>query len=347
MRKKVTIADIAEMTGVSKTTVSRYLNGKYDFMSDETRASIAEAINKTGYRQNRMANSLRTNKSGLIGLVMSNVMSGQTPQLLSSICSTCAEHGLKVIIVNSERDPEREKTLVYELLEQRVDGLLVLSGYNIDFYNDIARDEVPVVLADRIPPDCRLDNVAINHAESVRLLVSHLLAQGFKHLVVLSRPHSNPNNTPQIRVNAAVKTCRDYFGEDGHCDVVSMDLNPLSDADSGTYDRLTALLQESHAKSAERPTAIFVSEAAIMNIVACCYYRASIGITRDFTISGYSDWGFGSLIVPPISTIEQPIMQMGRRAIEMLIRRIDEEGSVEQRSAESSLLTCRLTLEPG
>lgn len=349
MKKQVTIQDIAERTQVSKTTVSRYLNGKFDFMSNETKEKIAAAISEMGYRQNRMANSLRTNQSGLIGIVMSNVMSSQTPQLLGSICDTCAEHGIKIIIVNSEKDPEKEKTLVYELLEQRVDGLLVLSGYNLEFYQELDRDEVPVVLADRIPLGCCLDAVAINHAESVRYVVGHLLKQGFERIVVLKKPHRNPYNTPQIRVDAAISTCREFFGDDEHCEVITMDFGSQGEQNCDKYDKLTGILHEYYSKSADCPTAIFVAEAVIMNIVACCYYRAAISINDKFTISGYSDWDMGSLIVPPISTIEQPIKQMGQRATEKLIKRIEQSKKSDtfgEHPVETSLLTCRISIQP-
>lgn len=146
--KPLTIQDIAEAAGVSKTTISRYLNEKYEYMSEETRLRIAAVISKTGYRPNRMANGLKTKKSGLIGFVMSNVMDSQTPRLLASICEACARNGKKIIVTNSEKDPEKERAMVYDLLDQRIDGLLVASGYNAEFYQKLDQEELPVVLVD-------------------------------------------------------------------------------------------------------------------------------------------------------------------------------------------------------
>ena len=127
-RKSITISDIAKRTGVSKTTVSRYLNGKYEFMSQQTRDRISKEISDTGFRPNRLANSLKTDCSDLIGVVMSDIMSSQTPHLLGSICDTCTKYGKKVVVVNSENDPEKERLMTLDLLDQRVEGLLVISG---------------------------------------------------------------------------------------------------------------------------------------------------------------------------------------------------------------------------
>lgn len=345
--RQTTIQDIADSTGVSKTTVSRYLNGKFEFMSEETRRNIEKVIAETGYRPNRIANSLKTNRSGLIGIVMSNVMSNQTPQLLGSICDTCAEHGMKIIVVNSEKDPEKERSLVYELLDQRVDGLLVVSGYNIEFYQNLNREELPVVLADRVPRNAGLDSVAINHAESTQQVVQYLIDQGFERIVLLKRPHSNPNNTPLIRIHAAQETCRRNFCDDLHCEVVTVDFENQNEQLADRYMALTDLLQRYYKSSLEQPTAVFIAEASIMNIVACCYYRAGLSVSRHFTIAGYSEWGMGNLIVPQISTIEQPIKRMGRVATEKLIRRIEQRNSgtgPEDQIAEANFLSCRITL---
>ena len=349
-RKQTTIQDIARATGVSKTTISRYLNGKFEFMSDETRKHIAEVIAQTGYRPNRMANSLKTNRSGLLGIVMSNVMSSQTPKLLGSICDTCAEHGKKIIVVNSEKNPEKERALVLDLLDQRVDGLLVVSGYNSDFYQRLDQEELPVVLADRVSRDVQMDSVAINHEESTRRVIRHLLCQGFEQIVLLKQKHRNPNNTPEIRALAAVETCRQHFGEDLHCKTIEIDFNRSEDNPAQRIDSLTELLKECSSNGEKVPTAIFVVEASIMNIVACSYYRAHLQLSEHFTIAGYCEWNMGDLITPQISTIEQPLERMGQLATERLIARIEQrERGKDDDVREAKYLSCRVNLaaKPG
>lgn len=344
MRQKTTIQDIANRSGVSKTTVSRFLNEKYDFMSDETRQRIAKVIEETGYRPSRVANSLKANRSGLVGFVMSNVMSNQTPRLLASVCDTCSRHGMKVIVVNSEKNPEKEKSLVYELLDQRVDGLLVVSGYNAEFYHDLDLNVLPVMLADRISPDIDLDAVAINHADSTRRVIMHLLKSGFEEIVIIARPHTNPNNTPALRVKSAENTCMESFGNDTHCRT-SLIVTPTDDEDAVSQtEQVISILEAAYERSKTVPTAVFVAEATIMTSIACGYYRAGMKISDKFTIAGYTESDMTGMIVPPITTIEQPLERLGQLAMERLITRIESGDSNQDTVRETIYLSCKVTL---
>ena len=343
--KQITINDIAKRIGVSKTTVSRYLNGKFEYMSQDTKKRIEEAIAETGYRPNRLANSLKTDKSDLIGVVMSNIMSNQTPQLLGSICSTCTKHGKKIVVVNSEKNPEKEKQLAQDLIDQRVDGLLVISGYNSEFYQELDRNELPVVLADRVPKNVDMDSVAINHRESTYRVVSHLLEQGYERIVVLSRPHKNPYNTPAIRVSAAEKACKEHFGSDEHC--VKVVIPAAADnANSPDFDETMAQMERYYKQRLDVPTAIFVAEASIMPSIACCYYRAGMELSRSFTIAGYCSDVIKNFFNPTICTIEQPLERMGELAVERLLKRIEiDKSGNEEPVRESILLSCLINME--
>ena len=344
-KKQITIGDVALQAGVSKTTVSRYLNGRYEFMSEETKARIAAVISENGYRPNKMANSLKTNRSGLIGVVMSNVMSTQTPVLLSSICGTCAIYGKKIIIVNSEQDPEKEKKLVYDLLEQRVDGLLVISGYNGEFYQALDRNELPVVLADRIPKYVDMDSIAINHAESTCKVINHLIDQGYEHIVLLMGNHPNPNSTISLRAQAAFDTCKKRFGTEQHYECITFDRYDLQSTDANKwFQAITKILKTVYDKRETRSTAIFVAESAAMEAITCGYYQIGLTISSRFTIAGYSNWYTGSIITPPISTIVQPLERLGQLATERLVQRIDSKDNSGDHVCETSYLSCRVFL---
>lgn len=344
MHKQTTIQDIANQAGVSKTTVSRFLNGKFDFMSEETRQRIAGVIEATGYRPSRVANSLKTNRSGLVGFVMSNVMSNQTPRLLASVCDTCSRHGMKVIVVNSEKNPEKEKALVYELLDQRVDGLLVVSGYNVEFYKELDSKVLPVILADRISPDIDLDAVAINHADSTRRVIMHLLKSGYEQIVIIARSHKNPNNTPALRVKSAENTCQEFFGSNTHCRTELIPSASSSDDAREQSEQIIAILESAYSESRNMPTAVFVAEATIMTSIACGYYRAGMTISEQFTIAGYTEADMAGMIVPAITTIEQPLERLGQLATENLIARIESGDNAPDSVRETTYLSCRVTL---
>lgn len=343
-RKSITISDIAKRAGVSKTTVSRYLNGKYEFMSQQTRERISKEISDTGFRPNRLANSLKTDCSDLIGVVMSDIMSSQTPNLLGSICDTCTKYGKKVVVVNSENDPEKEQQLALDLLDQRVDGLLVISGYNSEFYQGLDREKLPVVLADRLSDHVDMDSVVVNHTESTRRVVHYLLKQGYQQIVVLARSHINPNNTPAIRVAAARAACQDFFGDDSHC--IQVQLSSTCEQQRGvSFEEVSRVMELYYRQSKEIPTAIFVSEIAIMSNAVCSFYRAGMQCSPQFTIAGYSNESLSGMFVPPICTIEQPLERMGQLAAERLLYRIKARKAGEEPPVcESSRLSCRVHL---
>ena len=342
-RKSITISDIAKRAGVSKTTVSRYLNGKFEFMSQQTREKIFKEISEAGFRPNRLATSLKTDCSGLIGVVMSDIMSSQTPHLLGSICDTCTKYGKKVVVVNSENDPQKERQMALDLLDQRVEGLLVISGYNSEFYQSLNREKLPVVLADRVSGDVDLDSVVVNHTESTRRVVKYLLSQGYQRLVVFRRPHVNPYNTPAIRADAASAACEEFFGDDSHC--IQVQLSASSKQHGVNFEEVSQVMEQYYENSREIPTAIFVSEKSIMLNVICSFYRSSMKRSHQFTIAGYSDESISNMFVPPICTIEQPLERMGQLAVERLLYRIKISKTGEEVPvSESSRLSCRVYL---
>ena len=96
-KNNITIRDIADRVGVSKTTISRYLNGKYQYMSKETQQRIKKEIECANFRPNKLANSLKTFKSGLIGLVLSDMTAVLAPYIIGSVSTTAAKHDKQLI----------------------------------------------------------------------------------------------------------------------------------------------------------------------------------------------------------------------------------------------------------
>ena len=123
--KRVTIDQVAQQAGVSKTTVSRYLNGRYDALSDETRERIGLVIDRLHYRPNRMAQSLKAQNSRLLGCLVSDISSPFSALIVKGINSVCLSAGYQLLLVDSGDDPERERTAIRDLLENQVDGLIV------------------------------------------------------------------------------------------------------------------------------------------------------------------------------------------------------------------------------
>ena len=132
---KMTIDKVAELCGVSKTTISRFLNGKYENMSAETREHIRRVIAEVDYRPNRSAQRLKASRSMLIGCVIGDVSSPFSALLLKGITTVCEEAGYQVLFADSGENPRRERRAIRGFLENRVDGLIVNTSGNNDAYD--------------------------------------------------------------------------------------------------------------------------------------------------------------------------------------------------------------------
>ena len=175
--KKVTIDQVARLCGVSKTTVSRYLNHKYENISEETRRRIERVIEELDYRPNRSAQRLKAGRSMLIGCCIGDLSGPFSGLLLRGITRVCEAAGYQVLFADSGEDARKERKALEGFLENAVDGLIVNTpGGNDDFLIEIAGRGVPVTLADRSLRHAGCLDTAINEYEtcirdSIRLML--------------------------------------------------------------------------------------------------------------------------------------------------------------------------------
>ena len=166
--KKITIDQVAKLCGVSKTTISRYLNGKFENISAETRENIRQVIEELDYRPNRSAQRLKASRSMLIGCTIGDVSSPFSGLLLKGITRVCEAAGYQVLFADSAEDPKRERNAIQGFLQNQVDGLIVNSpGGNDMLLIETQERGVPIVLADRgLMQEDRLDTVASTDRQS-------------------------------------------------------------------------------------------------------------------------------------------------------------------------------------
>lgn len=351
-KQRATIQNIADIVGVSKTTVSRYLNNKLKYMSAETKSKIEEAIKQTDFRPNRLANSLKTSKSGLIGLVLSDVTAALAPYIIGSVCTACIKYEKKVIVINSNGDLNNEINLVKDLLDQQVEGILVGSGYNHEFYYTLSREECPIVIMSRINlienANYGIDSIYINHWESTSSVITHLADKGFEKILLVTTPYRDAYSTFSTREKAAISTCKKIFGSENHCEKVIIDqpwlraFSQRTDLNAYSYDSLSSMLLCHYEKSKKEKTALFVIATSLMGDLICCCYQHNISFDDHFTVAGYDSYQFSRFANDKICVIEQPLMEMGQLATERLMQQIEVGGTLP---IQQTVLRCKLTLQ--
>lgn len=172
------IKDIAAEAGVSPATVSRYLNNRPGQMTEETRARIAEVIERTGYRPRAAARNLRSSRTNLIGVILADIANPFSSAMLEGLSASAAARGCSLMTAISGNDPAKEAESLTRLIDAGVDGLVVNTCGGNDEAIAAAAGRLPVVLLDRDVADGGVDLVTSNNRELVAGLVGALATAG-------------------------------------------------------------------------------------------------------------------------------------------------------------------------
>ena len=158
MKKNTTIRDISVQAGVSIATVSRFLNGSYTNMSEETRHKLERIVRELDYHPNNLARGLKSQNSHMIGCVVADMENPFSALLIKGIQSVCRPHGYKLLILDAENDPQIEKEAYQTMLDTPVEGIICnTTGFAIREI-EAASERAPIVLADRLFPRIRDEN---------------------------------------------------------------------------------------------------------------------------------------------------------------------------------------------
>ncbi len=183
---RVRIKDIAQEAGVSPATVSRYLNNTPGAMTDETRARIAEVVERTGYRPLAAARSLRTDRSHLLGIVLADIVNPYSSAMIEALSAEAAKVGYTLMTAVSSNDGAAEASAIERLCAAGADALVVNTCGGNEHLLRTTNTRVPVVLLDRDCTGGGLDLVTSNNSELMDALVDELCGCGCEQLVLLT-----------------------------------------------------------------------------------------------------------------------------------------------------------------
>lgn len=316
--ESVTIDRVAAEAGISKTTVSRYLNGKFDCMSDGTRKRIGEVIERLDYHPNNLARGLKSQNSRAIGCVIADISSPFSSILLKGISDVCRENGYQVLFSSVDNQPELERRSVRELIDSRVDGLILnTTGLNDDFLIELNGRGVPIVLADRsIGEGGILDTVTTENYHITYSCIRHLHEKGFETVAFFTQ--GNGRISPRvIRYEAYRSAVGELFGADGGRTFFEIDGESPPDCEA----KLSAFVEQNPG----RRLAVFCVNGVTMLRVLQAMQRRGYPITERLGICGFDDWGWASLVPPGITTITQDSYAVGVQAARLILKRIREK----------------------
>jgi LacI family transcriptional regulator len=323
-----TIVDIKEKTGLSLATISKYLNGGN--VLPENRVKIEAAIKELHYEVNELARGLVTNRTRTVGILVYSIESPFSGMILHHVGAALRKKGYGMLIVDSCDDEEIEAKNLKYLVNKKVDGIIVLPvASRGDFLNPAKNANLPIVLLDRSLSDVQYDCVRIDNRKSTYYAMKEFITRNHKKIAVIA---SEREYTGRERYNGFMDAMRDA-GLDVPPDYQVRGTHSIATGYNGMKKLLTLN---------DRPTAVFMSNYEITLGAMLAMNELGFKSPEDISLLGFDDQLFFHVLQPQVYMIEQPMKGMGEKAVELLLRRI--EDGYDEDPMEIALST---RLQPG
>lgn len=297
-----TIRDVAKLAKVSVATVSRVMNGGY--VSDATKKKVLESMKELNYEQNIVAQSLNHKKSKTIALVIPDITNPYFPQLARAVEDVAHENGYTILLFNSDEESEKTDNYIRIAQQRYIDGIILATS--ITDYKDI---EIPIVVLDRVI-DPGIDSIVSKNKEGGKIATKHLIEIGCKKIAHLRGPKN-------------VTSANERY--EGYLEIVKS-LPWYS-------NKLTAQANFDIKLALETTTKLLIDHPDIDGIFAGNDLMAvgaikaikKIGkrIPEDVALIGFDDIEFTHYIEPELSTIQQPMYEMGALGTKILLDKIN------------------------
>jgi DNA-binding LacI/PurR family transcriptional regulator len=319
--KHSTIIDIAQKLGISPSTVSRALRN-HSVVKKETRELIKKVAEELRYIPNPIAQSLKSNKTTTIGVIVPEIKHEFFSFAISGIEEVAYTSGYSIIVCQSNESYEREVLNSNLLMQHRVAGVVVSISQNTkngQHFQELLRRKIPLVFFDRVCDDIHASKVVIDDYQSAYDAVTYLISRGYKKIAHFAGPKGV--GIYEMRMNGYVDAIKEHqipFHE-------GFILHAGLDANNG-YDAMDSLI-----KSHMIPDAIFTVNDPVA-LGACKRVKeAGLKIPEDVAAIGFSNNIIGSVFDPLLTTIDQFPFEMGKKATEILIETI-EGTTIEPRT---------------
>ena len=318
MNKKISLADIANTLGVSKTLVSLVINGKGNDhgISPETQKRVLKKIEELHYSPNVLARGFRTGKTNTIGLIVSDIANRFYSRIARRVEDYAWDKGYSVVICSTDENVEKEKQQIKMLRERKVDGLIISSSQeNFEGIGKLLND-IPHVFIDRTFNNIESPQVYVDNYKGAQLAANHLVSQGIKKIAMLS---ISPEYISTIRERSEAFVSS--LAESGITIPSQWDIHiPFKDMESAVEDRLQILKESNNL-----PEAIFTLNNNLTSYCLMALRKLSLSTPHDIALIGFDDMLYFSFTQPSVSAIAQPIEQIGEKAFDLLLRQLSGE----------------------
>jgi LacI family transcriptional regulator len=316
--KRVTHPDVADASGLSTAAVSYALRGLQ--VPVETQQRVREVADRLGYQVDPIARALASGRTGYVGVLCGSLQDIWQQNVAAALGRALLDSGRHALIVDASNSPDLEQELANQLVDQRVDALIVLwVDPDAPHWPDIANRTVLASIGDGIPGANTAVEVVFDNDVGVRAALGQLADAGHEHVAVLAAASRNLPNSP------AEEAIRRLSAELG--------LRTTLHTSPYELDGATAVARDVLSEP-DRPTAFFCLADAMAYGVYAAADQLGVRIPEDISVVGYDDDPVSRLLKPPLSNFRWPVDELVSHTVERTVRAIDEN-----RSSRRKLLT--------
>ncbi|WP_240220506.1 LacI family DNA-binding transcriptional regulator [Rheinheimera hassiensis] len=324
-----TIYQVSELAGVSLATVSRVMNNNAR-VSEATRNKVLAAMEQLGYRPNSIAQSLASNRSNSVGILVSELHGPFYGEMLSGIENECRAAGKHVIIAAGHSEEASEKDGIEFLISRSCDALILhVEAVSDDYLIKLASGNMPIVLINRFIPRLANNCISLDNELGGYLATKQLLQQGHKQLAYMAGPMWKSD--AKERYNGHLRAMTEH----------GLSFNPALLAEGDFQDSSgSACMQQLLAKGLPFTALVCANDEMAAGAMEVARTHG-LNVPYDLSIVGFDNLILARYIYPKLTTIDYPIGEMGRMAARWVLKNIYQQQALQLKNVFEPVLVCR------
>ncbi|MEX3021679.1 LacI family DNA-binding transcriptional regulator [Kluyvera sp. STS39-E] len=323
----MSIQKIARLAGVSVATVSRVLNNS-DSVKDKNREKVLEAIRQSNYQPNLLARQLRTSRSSMILVLVSDISNPFCADVVKGIEEQAEKNGYRILLCNSGSSIERSRSSLQLLAGKMVDGIITMDAFSKLPELTQLIGETPWVQCAEYADAGEVSCVGIDDADASQAVVRYLSGKGRQRIALIN--HDLSYKYAQLRQKGYIRqleTSKQAWQAITYASELSFSAGKLA--------------MEELLAAEERPDAVFAVSDTLAAGAMSAIQQAGLRVPEDIAVAGFDGTELAEMVSPPLTTIVQPSKDIGRQAFSLLLQKIEHPESPAQRIMMSWHLTER------